>query len=233
MSANNLRRLFASALALGALSLPAGATVMETATFEEKVGNAATVILGKCIRQESRWDEQKRWILTYSTFAVEKAIKGSANGQITIVTPGGAIGDIHQDTIGVPQFEVGRENVLFVKDTKAGPTVLYFDQGAYDVVADDRGRRLVAPVSTDAVTTDEARGMATSAEKPRTVDEFETAVRQAERSAKQRVEMEVMAARQRQEREGSLTAILLRNRALVALALAGLALATWQLMRRG
>jgi hypothetical protein len=233
MPAHNLRRFLASALAFGALSLPAGASVMQTASFEEKVDKAASVILGKCVRQESRWDSQKRWILTYSTFAVEKAMKGSVAGEITIVTPGGSIGEIHQDTIGVPQFEVGTEKVLFVKNTSAGPTVLYFDQGAYDVVADDRGRRIVAPMATDAVTVDETRGKGVAAEAARPVEEFETAVRQAERSVKQRVEMDLVASREAAERENSLTSVLLRNRALVALALAGLALATWQFMRRG
>lgn len=233
MPANNLRRLFASALTLGALAVPSGASVVETATFEEKVGNAASVIVGKCVRQESRWDAQKRWILTYSTFAIEKSIKGSAGAEMTIVTPGGAVGDVHQDTIGVPQFAVGRENVLFVKNTQAGPTVLYFDQGAYNVTTDERGRRVVESVSTDAVRTDSTRGLAVGGEPRRTIDEFETAVRQAERTVQNRVEMELLASRERDEREGSITSILLRNRGLVALALAGLALATWQLLRRG
>jgi hypothetical protein len=37
------------------------------ATFDDKVDRAASIILGKCLRQESRFDPSGRWIVTYST----------------------------------------------------------------------------------------------------------------------------------------------------------------------
>ncbi len=213
-----------------ALAQNAHATVLEPATFEEKVGNAASVVLGKVVRTEAKWDADHRWILTYSTFAVEKTLKGAPSAEITLVTPGGAVDEIHQDTIGVPQFNVGSEHVVFVKNTKLGPTVLYFDQGTYDVEKDSSGRRVVVPLETGAVIANQESGRSAQAEAPKTVEAFERAVRNTQGGIQQKVEMEMV--RGRESEQGSIRAILMRNRGLVALALAGLALATWQLVRR-
>jgi len=135
MSSNN-RLLPLAAVMLALAIVPrAEATLMRAATFDQKVENAASIILGTAVKKEARWDEAHRWILTYTTFRVEKAIKGGAPAQteMTLVTPGGTVGDDHQETVGIPDFELGSEHVLFIKQTKLGPTVLYFDQGAYDV----------------------------------------------------------------------------------------------------
>src|SRR5205085_9474331 len=130
MTPNN--RLAAVAAALVLLALPAAhAAIAAAASFDDKVDNAAAIILGKCVRTESRLDPSGRWILTYSTFAVEKSFKGGAAGEVTLVTPGGSVDGVHQSTIGVPAFREGDEHVVFVKNTRLGPTVLYFDQGTY------------------------------------------------------------------------------------------------------
>lgn len=232
MTTNNSRGLLATAVV--ALSLacaaPARASLVETASFEDKVEHAKSIVLGRCVKTESRWDESRRIILTYSTFQVEKSMKGDAQPEVTIVTPGGSVGDVHQSTIGVPNFAEGEEHVLFVRDSKVGPTVLYFDQGTYDVTSDGHGRRIVAPVATEAVQVDAQRGMAVTPETPRTIEEFERAIRAAEKITAQRMQMELI--KQRQSDEASIGAILGRNKALVALAIVGAILATWQLLRR-
>src|SRR3954454_24737062 len=131
MSPNN--RITALAAALLLLALPAvHAAVVAAASFDEKVDNAAAIILGKCIRTESKLDPSGRWIVTYSTFAVEKSFKGDTAQEVTLITPGGSVGGVHQSSVGVPEFRQGDEHVVFVKNTRLGPTVLYFDQGTYD-----------------------------------------------------------------------------------------------------
>src|SRR5688572_23965221 len=115
MTARSL--LFATALTL--LPLQADATLSRAIGFDEKVENAALIIVGKCVGQQSQWDAAHKWILTYSTFRIEKSLKGQFAQEITVVTPGGAVDGIQQDTIGVPKFTVGDEHVLFVKNTKA------------------------------------------------------------------------------------------------------------------
>ena len=207
----------------------AGATIARAVTFDEKVENAASIVLGKCIRQETRWDDAKKWILTYSTFQVEKAYKGGSTGQITIVTPGGRVDDVAQEVIGMPRFQEGEDHVLFVRNSQVGPTVLYLEQGAYRVEAGERGERRVQPLVSNAVLVDSQRGVAVAPERPRSLREFETTVTQTVARGRQQ-QME-LAARKKQE-ESSLWNQLRRNSPLVLLALVGAALATWQLMKR-
>ena len=206
----------------------AGATISRAVPFDEKVENAASIVLGKCVRQETRWDDAKKWILTYSTFQVEKAYKGGSTGQITIVTPGGRVDDVAQEVIGMPRFQEGEDHVLFVRNSQAGPTVLYLELGAYRVEKADRGERRVQPLSSNAVLVDSQRGVAVAPERPRTLREFETNVRDTvERGRAQQMEL---AAKKKEE--SSLWNQLRRNSPLVLLALVGAALATWQLMKR-
>ncbi|HEY0142223.1 MAG TPA: hypothetical protein VGF48_15100 [Thermoanaerobaculia bacterium] len=229
MTANNRWSALVAAVALS-FAVDANATISRAITFDEKVENAAAILVGTCVRQESRWDDSRRWILTYSTFQVEKLMKGSmALRELTIVTPGGRVGDLYQDTIGVPDFKEGDERVLFVKNTNAGPTVLYFDQGAYLVEKDDRGDRVVRPVASEAVYVDTRGGQLVRAEGTRSLRDFEGAVRD---SVKRREAIKMEMVEKKQQQEASLSNVFRRNIALVVLALIGAVLATWQLLKR-
>src|SRR5688500_1966982 len=175
MTPNKQSLSLAAALLAGSalFAVPrAEATVTLAASFDEKVENAQAIVLGKVLKTESRYDEQKRFILTYTTFEVEKAIKGGTPQQVTLVTPGGKVGDVQQTTVGVPSFHEGDEKIVFLRNTQRGPTVLFFDQGAYEVQR-ERGERIIRPVATEAVRIDEQRGMAVAPETPRTLREFE------------------------------------------------------------
>lgn len=232
MTSNNRSIALAALLAALVVTPRAEATLMQAATFDEKVSNAAAIVLGRVVKKESKWDAGHRWILTYTTFRIEKSFKGVPSQQeITVVTPGGDVGDIHQDSIGVPEFAPGSDNVVFIRNSEAGPTVLYFDQGAYDV-AKSGNDRVVRPVATDAVQVDTQRGVAVASEEPRTVQEFEQAIRGAEK----RVIFNRMELIKRQQQDAetakSFSATLLRYKWLVGLALLGAAVATWQLLRR-
>ncbi len=217
------RFLFLSLLALLACAPTLSASIAELATFDEKVENAATIVLGTCVSTESHWDAEHRWIVTFSTFQVEKVIKGFPGiSTLTIVTPGGSVGGLHQETIGVPAFHTGDERVLFVKMTKSGPTVLYFDQGTYGVRFEG-GEKIIAPVSSKLVKID-AKGSAVTDDEPaRTLSRFEGDVRESLRAIGDRKQkMDALAGRKRQE-EASLWSVLSRNPLLVTLALVGLA----------
>lgn len=230
MAANN--RIISSAFAAALLLLPvtAGATLMRAASFDEKVEKARSIVLGECVRSESRLDPTGRWILTYSTFRVEKTFKGAPATEVTVVTPGGHVGNRYQDTIGVPDFKSGDERVLFVRDSKVGPTVLYFDQGTYEVAKDDRGEKMIVPVASDAVRIDTQRGLAVAPEGARTLRDFESDVRTSiRRQAMQRMRV---IDRERPKEQTSIGSFLSSNKGLIALALIGAALATWQLLRQ-
>src|SRR5204863_10124783 len=98
------------ALALTILiAAQAGATISRAISFEEKVDNAASIILGKVTDQTTRWHAAHKWILTYSTFRIEKSMKGEPAQEITIVTPGGVVNGIHQETIAAPTSDAAAD----------------------------------------------------------------------------------------------------------------------------
>jgi hypothetical protein len=222
-------RLLALAFSAALTVVPrAEATLARAMKFDDKVENAASIIVGKCVASRSQWDAEHRWILTYSTFQVEDSMKGRGASEITIVTPGGEVGGLHQDTIGVPSFRVGDENVVFTKDTSLGPTVLYFDQGAYDVGPGDRDSRVVTPRPTGAVLVDTQRGTAYEPEHARTLGEFKREVRDSiERTRAQK--MELIRGRKQPQ---SIASVPLHYKLLIALAVIGATIATVQLLRR-
>ncbi|HXG57671.1 MAG TPA: hypothetical protein VNL91_01450 [Thermoanaerobaculia bacterium] len=221
----------ALAFVLALASASAGATVTRAVPFDEKVNRADAIILGECVETRSEWDPSKRFILTRSVFRVAESLKGAAAAELTIVTPGGSVEGIHQDSIGIPAFREGDERVLFVRSTRAGQTLLYFDQGTYDVTTDERGEKIVHPVASEAVLVDTQRGMAVRPEGAMSLREFRQSVRDSVRRAHVQ-KMRVLEEERRRAEESSLRSILARNKALVALALIGIALATWQLLKR-
>ena len=228
MPSNNFRIALALTAVLALMPVAAEATISRAMEFDQKVEKAAAIVVGKVVSQESRWDAGQKRILTYSTFQVEKTLKGAQAAQTTIVTPGGVVGDVAQEFVGVPRFRVGDEHVVFVRNTSVGPTVLYFDQGAYRV-SDESGQRMVHPLVSNAVLVDTQRGMAVAPEDARPMREFETRVRDAHERRQRHQQMEMMRKRQQQ---ASFLYQVQNNKTLVALALLGIALASWQFYKR-
>lgn len=229
MTTNNRRLALVAAVAASVL-LPRSseATISRSVSFDEKVDGAASVVLGRVVKNETRWDPSKRWILTYTTVKVDRSLKGQPlQNDLTIVTPGGEIDGVRQETIGAPAFEPGEEQVLFVANSKLGPTVAFMEQGAYDVQTDSRGEKMIIPAASDAVVMDQQRGSAAAAEAPRSLNQFERAVKL--RVQEQRAEMEMI---QKRNESSPLLDLVSRNKALVALAIIGAVLATWQLLKQ-
>jgi hypothetical protein len=231
MNPNN-RVVALVALVLAALVVPAAhAAVAQAATFDEKVDNAAAIILGKCMKTEAKFDPTGRWIVTYATFNVEDTMKGNAAGQLTIVTPGGSVNGIHQETIGVPAFREGDEHVVFLKNTRLGPTPLYFDQGTYNVAAGEHGEKIIVPMPSNVMHIDTQRAMAVAPnDEPRTLDSFKRAVSDSMKGTPQRVQMSAMQSTAKPQKP--IWTTLAENKLLVMLALVGIAIAAWQVMRK-
>jgi hypothetical protein len=231
MNPNN-RVIALVALVVFALAVPAAnAAVAQAATFDEKVDNAAAIILGKCVKTEAKFDPTGRWIVTYATFAVEDTMKGNAAGQLTIVTPGGSVNGIHQETIGVPAFREGDEHVVFLRNTRLGPAPLYFDQGTYDVATGAHGEKMIVPMPSNVMHIDTQRAMAVAPnDEPRTLDSFKRAVSDSMKGTPQRVQMSAMTTSSKPQK--SVWTTLAENKLLVMLALAGIAIAAWQVMRK-
>ncbi|MEO8216921.1 MAG: hypothetical protein ABI718_07555 [Acidobacteriota bacterium] len=152
------------------------ASVARSVPFDDKVDQADSIILGRCVATRSGYDPTHRWILTTATFQVEKSIKGSVGQTTEVVVPGGTVDGIHQETVGVPSFNAGDERVLFVKRGKLGPSVLYYGQGDYTVEKDAQGRRSVRPNVDDLILLDSQTGKISANETLRSLDNFEREV---------------------------------------------------------
>lgn len=216
-----------------ALAVPAAqAAIAQAATFDEKVDHAAAIILGKCVKTEARYDPTGRWIVTYATFDVEESIKGNAAGQVTIVTPGGSVNGVHQETSGIPVFQKGDEHVVFLRNTRIGMTPLYFDQGTYNVTAGAHGEKMIVPMPSNVIHIDTQRAMALApADEPRTLGDFKRAVSVSMSGTAKRMQMNVMAGEKPQPQK-SFWSTLADNKLLIALAFVGIAIAAWQVLRR-
>jgi hypothetical protein len=228
MPANNLRAALAIAAVVALTPVIAKATIARAVPFDQKVDQAAGIILGRVVSQESSWDANRQRILTYSKVRIEKTLKGQTAQEITVVTPGGVVGDIAQDYVGIPRFKAGEDSVIFVRNTKVGPTVAFLEQGAYQVEVDDRGERIVRPLVSTAVLVDPQRG-AVMPERPRTLSEFEGSIRV---SMQKRQAQQMKMIEQRRREEASLWNTVKRNKTIVIIALMGALLATWQLVIR-
>lgn len=239
MTSNN-RGFRSGLIALGVVASLAPslrASIARAIPFDEKVSAAESIVLGHCVKTRSAYDSSGKWIVTYSTFRVEKALKGQLTPEVTVVTPGGSIGSLHQETVGVPHFREGEDNLLFVKQQRLGPSVLYFDQGAYSVEKSDGGETFVAPVASDLILIDSQAGKAVPNESPRrSLRQFESDVQVAIRDHRTRVATEGMVrplgARNPAMAQSGLRQFLENNGSILLLVTLGLALSTVALIRR-
>ena len=229
MTPNKLLLAAATAIILSAST--ARATTVRAVSFDDKVSTAEAILLGRCTATKTMWDPQHRWIVTYATFQVDQSIKGAPVRELTVVTPGGTVDGVHQSSVGITPFEKGDERVLFVKNTRLGPTVLYFDQGTYTVSKDDRGERIIAPVSAEAVRMESQTGKVVPVERPRPLRDFVGAVHEAEIRKDAAAMMARQPARQTPAPTNN-TSVLGGYWFLIVIALAGAALATWQIFKK-
>jgi hypothetical protein len=118
-----LRNVFLSIVALLAGLVPAFATSVIPPTFEELVDSATTIFVGETVaRRSERFDTlDGPLIVTLVTFNVVETLKGAPGLQMHLEFMGGTVGDETLVVSGVPQFNVGDRDVVFVG--KAGNTV--------------------------------------------------------------------------------------------------------------
>jgi hypothetical protein len=111
------------------------ASMVEKFTLEKMVQKSSKIVIGRCLSTESRWNEKKTLILTYSTFAVDEDLKGQSNGVITVVTIGGTVGEITQAVAGMPQFKANQEALLFLEPSKKGNwQTLALSEGHFQII---------------------------------------------------------------------------------------------------
>ncbi len=138
-------RLFATVVILVS---GAHATSVIAPSFAELVAEADCVVRGTVIVVEVKSVATPRGpaIRTFVTLAVEECAKGTAPQQLTLTLAGGKLGAKSSAIIGMPQFQVGDREILFVQGNgrQFCPLVALY-HGRYRVLADAvTGRDYVA-----------------------------------------------------------------------------------------
>lgn len=126
----------------------ARATSVIPPTFPELVAEAEEIVRGRvtdiAVRRSSAPDGTPV-IKTHVTFTVERTLKGPERQEITLELLGGTIGDESLVVTGLPRFEIGSTDYLFVErnGVQFCPLVAV-RHGRYRLLRDTGGREFVA-----------------------------------------------------------------------------------------
>jgi hypothetical protein len=104
--------------AVTALSITAvHATTVIAPTFDQLVNEAELIFQGTCTDVKSQWTGEgaERHIVTYVTFKVDDAVKGSPGASYTIRMLGGTVDGTTMEVTDTPKFKVGNRDILFVE----------------------------------------------------------------------------------------------------------------------
>jgi hypothetical protein len=138
-----MRRLLSSLVLMVLTAAAPGATVLIPIEFRELVRVSSTIVHGRITDVRSEWADGRRAVETFVTVDVTEYMKGSLGGTLTVRVPGGQIGRYRTMTVGAPAFREGDEVVLFLRSYNGVLSIVGLSQGAFRVVADSAGRRLV------------------------------------------------------------------------------------------
>jgi hypothetical protein len=85
-------------------------------SFPELVAEADTIVRARVVAVRAAWAEspQGRVIKTFVTFATQEALKGGVAAEFTLDFLGGELDGQGMRIAGMPRFEVGRTELLFV-----------------------------------------------------------------------------------------------------------------------
>ena len=128
-------------------ALPAWATSMFKLDVPGLTQASDLVVRGTVVRQEARWTEDKRRIVTETEVEVLEVLKGSPGATaIKVVQPGGEVGEVGQHVSGTAQFRDAEHVVLFLEQRGPGRFVLTgMSQGKFRVERGADGTQMAVP----------------------------------------------------------------------------------------
>ena len=96
------------------LALLIAATVQGPFDIESLTASADAVVYGRVIRRSSAWAKGGGQIFTTVVLHPIEAWKGTPAGEVTVLVPGGEVGDLSQTVQGAAAFRDGEEVVVFL-----------------------------------------------------------------------------------------------------------------------
>jgi hypothetical protein len=93
------------------------ASLLRAMNLGELVALSDAIVVGKVVSQSAAWDLQHRRIISTIEVVIEESWKGpeATDRHVTIVQPGGSVGDIEMTVQGMPSFSVGERSLLFLQ----------------------------------------------------------------------------------------------------------------------
>jgi len=103
------------------IALLLAATVWGPGDVESLTASADAVVRARVLRSSSAWAPGGRQIFTSVVLKTLETWKGAPAAEVTVLVPGGEVGDISQTVQGVAAFQEGEEVVVFMH--RRGPSV--------------------------------------------------------------------------------------------------------------
>jgi hypothetical protein len=141
------RTWFAVAAWILGAALAAGGASYQRMSFDALVENSTFIVYGRIMDTHAYWDAATRSIWTRTDVQVLDGPKGQSGGALTITEPGGILDGSGELYPGTPQFQRGREFVLFLYKAEGNRLrVTGAMQGVYCVSVDSQtGQQVVTP----------------------------------------------------------------------------------------
>lgn len=112
--------------------------------MEELSQKADLIVRGTVIEVTSQFTQDLTAIQTTIRVSVQEQWKGKPLSSLTFTQPGGSVGEIVEETPGLPHFQPSENVVLFLKETDAGKfAVLGGEQGVFALKTDSSGEKEV------------------------------------------------------------------------------------------
>ena len=104
-----------------------------------------SILVGKCIKKESFWNESRTKIYTQVKIQTEENIKGNLGSEAVITIPGGRVGNTIYEVSDMPVFVEGEEVLVFLWRHPSGRNLVTGAQQGKLTVVEDRetGRKIL------------------------------------------------------------------------------------------
>jgi hypothetical protein len=131
------------------LASPDAFSQARQASVKELAQASTAILVGKCDKVESFWDENRTRIFTQVKIRAEESLKGNPGSEVVITVPGGRVGNTLYEVSDMPVFAPGEEVLVFLWRHPTGKNLVTGAlQGKLSIVEDKKtGKKLLRGVS--------------------------------------------------------------------------------------
>jgi hypothetical protein len=106
--------------------------------------SSTVVARAKVISSQPRWTSDGARIVTDTTLELLEPWKGAPGKRLTVMQPGGVVGEVGQKVAGAARFQVGEEVVVFLEPRGERFSVAGMTQGVFHVQRSSDGKSAFA-----------------------------------------------------------------------------------------